>query len=61
MLGELWWDEGAVTTAEYALLLVLIAVGTIAAYQAFGNTNARSVDHSVAQWPAESPDPNAPQ
>ena len=35
-LKKFWGDEGGLVTVEYALLLALIAVGAIVAWQALG-------------------------
>jgi Flp pilus assembly pilin Flp len=44
-LHALWHDEEAVTTVEYALILALVAIVAIAAWQGLGlqvKTNANS-------------------
>jgi Flp pilus assembly pilin Flp len=48
MLAVLWRDEGGLTTVEYALLLVLVAIAAVTLWAALGSR----VDGMVS--PAES-------
>ncbi|MEA3401356.1 MAG: Flp family type IVb pilin [Armatimonadota bacterium] len=54
MLQELWTDETALTTVEYALLLLLVAVSGIVAWQALGRTTDSSVNDTNTSWPPRS-------
>jgi Flp pilus assembly pilin Flp len=50
MLRELWKDEEALTTVEYALLLALVAIAAIAAWTLLGqrvNTSVTRVNNSL--------------
>lgn len=60
MFQELWFDEAALTTVEYALLLLLVAVSGIVAWQALGTTTESSVNDTNSGWPRRSP-PLTPQ
>jgi Flp pilus assembly pilin Flp len=42
-IGELWHDEEGMSTVEYALLLVLIVIVGVAAWQALGHTVSNQV------------------
>ena len=42
-MRELWKDEEGLTTVEYALLLALVVVAGIAAWQGLGNTVENAV------------------
>jgi pilus assembly protein Flp/PilA len=46
-MRELWKDEEGLTTVEYALLLALVVVAGIAAWQGLGNTVENTVDSSA--------------
>jgi len=48
-LRALWADESGTTTLEYVLLLALIALSGLVAWQRLGMTAAGSVDGSVGQ------------
>lgn len=43
-LGEFWSDQSGLTTVEYALLLALVIVAGIAAWQGLGNTVENTVN-----------------
>lgn len=43
-----WSDEEGLTTVEYALLLALVVVAGIAAWQGLGNTVKNTVTTSTA-------------
>lgn len=45
-MRELWTDEGGLTTVEYALLLALVVVAAVAAWQGLGNTVENTVSTS---------------
>jgi len=45
-MRELWKDEEGLTTVEYALLLALVVVAGIAAWQGLGNTVNSTVSNS---------------
>lgn len=51
MLSELWHDESALTTLEYALLLLLIATSGIVAWQLLGSSTSESVANSTEALP----------
>ena len=42
-----WSDEDGLTTVEYALLLALVVVAGIAAWQGLGNTVQNTVSESA--------------
>ena len=46
-LSTLWRDDAGITTIEMAMLLVVIAVAGIWAWQRFGSTVADSSMHST--------------
>ena len=46
-MRELWKDEAGLTTVEYALLLALVVVAGIAAWQGLGNTVENTVSDSA--------------
>jgi Flp pilus assembly pilin Flp len=46
-MRELWRDEEGLTTVEYALLLALVVVAGIAAWQGLGNTVENAVTDSA--------------
>ena len=48
---ELWKGEEAMTTVEYALLLVLIVSVGVLAWQGFGQTVSARVDNFNQQLP----------
>ncbi len=48
---ELFRDESATSTVEYALILTLVAVAVIVAYQRFGASTAEIADGSTRQLP----------
>ena len=50
-LAELIADESATTTLEYALVLALVAVACILAYQRFGATTSNLASDSTQQLP----------
>lgn len=43
-LAELWADQSGVTTVEYAILLMLVAIGSIGVWQTFGARVAAVVE-----------------
>ena len=43
-LKELWRDEAGLTTVEYALLLVLVAIAAIAAWRTLGQNVSSTVE-----------------
>ena len=45
-MRELWKDEEGLTTVEYALLLALVVVAGIAAWQGLGGTVQNTVNES---------------
>lgn len=45
-MRELWKDEEGLTTVEYALLLALVVVAGIAAWQGLGSTVENAVNSS---------------
>ena len=45
-MRELWKDEEGLTTVEYALLLALVVVAGIAAWQGLGSTVENAVNDS---------------
>ena len=45
-LRRIWADEQAITTVEYAILLVLIVVIAIGSWVSFSQTVQNSVQHS---------------
>ena len=47
MMKDLWKDEEGLTTVEYALLLALVVVAGILAWQGLGNTVENTVDSSA--------------
>ncbi len=47
-MRELWKDEAGLTTVEYALLLALVVVAGIAAWQGLGNTVENTVGDSAS-------------
>ncbi len=51
MLRQLWSDEDATTTLEYALLLLLVALSGLVAWQALGRSTESNVDVTSTQWP----------
>ena len=46
-MRELWNDEAGLTTVEYALLLALVVVAGIAAWQGLGGTVENTVTTST--------------
>lgn len=38
LMAKLWKDDAGLTSVEYALLLVLVAIAAITAWTALGNT-----------------------
>ncbi len=46
-MRELWMDEEGLTTVEYALLLALVVVAGIAAWQGLGTTVQNTVTDSA--------------
>lgn len=46
---ELWKDEEGLTTVEYALLLALVVVAGILAWQGLGNTVQNTVNESASK------------
>lgn len=44
MLRELWRNEDGLTTVEYALLLVLVAIAAIAAWRTLGQNVSNTVN-----------------
>ncbi len=46
-MRDLWKDEAGLTTVEYALLLALVVVAGIAAWQGLGNTVENTVTSSA--------------
>ncbi|MGD9496041.1 MAG: Flp family type IVb pilin [Armatimonadota bacterium] len=46
-MRELWKDEAGLTTVEYALLLALVVVAGIAAWQGLGGTVQNTVSDSA--------------
>jgi len=46
-MRELWKDEEGLTTVEYALLLALVVVAGIAAWQGLGTTVKTTVNSSA--------------
>ncbi len=55
MLRQLWSDEDATTTLEYALLLLLIVMSGFVAWQALGRSTQSNVDTTSTQWPEDAP------
>ena len=51
MLARLWNDESGLTSVEYALLLFLVAVGGIVAWQTLAGSTHGQVDEVSTQWP----------
>ncbi|MCD6362069.1 MAG: Flp family type IVb pilin [Armatimonadetes bacterium] len=47
-MRELWKDEEGLTTVEYALLLALVVVAGIAAWQGLGSTVRNAVNDSAS-------------
>ena len=47
-MRELWKDEAGLTTVEYALLLALVVVAGIAAWQGLGGTVQNTVSAADA-------------
>jgi len=47
-MRDLWKDEEGLTTVEYALLLALVVVAGIAAWQGLGGTVKTTVNSSAA-------------
>jgi len=47
-MRELWKDEEGLTTVEYALLLALVVVAGIAAWQGLGSTVQNTVTDSTS-------------
>lgn len=41
-----WWDQTGTTTLEYALLLALVTVTSLASYQALGRSTTQSAGGS---------------
>jgi Flp pilus assembly pilin Flp len=52
MLRSLWKDEDGMTTVEYALLLVLIAIAAISAWSTLGTRVAATVTGTTSSLPA---------
>jgi len=53
-LQNLWVDEGGFTTLEYAILLMLVALAGLMAWQSMGKIVADSVAQSTGEtWPAK--------
>lgn len=48
-MHELWKDEAGLTTVEYALLLALVVVAGITAWQGLGTTVRTTVNSSNTQ------------
>lgn len=46
-MRQLWTDEAGLTTVEYALLLALVVVAGIAAWQGLGTTVRTAVNNSA--------------
>jgi Flp pilus assembly pilin Flp len=46
-MKDLWKDEEGLTTVEYALLLALVVVAGILAWQGLGNTVENTVSDSA--------------
>jgi len=46
-MGRLWKDEEGLTTVEYALLLALVVVAGITAWNTLGGTVSNTVDESA--------------
>ena len=46
---SLWADERGLSTVEYVIILVLVAVFGIGAWKAFGGTLTKKVDDSAKQ------------
>jgi Flp pilus assembly pilin Flp len=49
---KLWKDEEGLTTVEYALLLSLVAIGAIAAWQTLGSRIRTTVLNATSSLPA---------
>ncbi len=49
LLKQLWCDERGVAMAEYALLLSIVAVGTIAALQQFRDVIITTFERAAAE------------
>ena len=47
LLAKIWKDEAGLTSVEYALLLVLVAIAAITAWTALGNTVSNRVNSVV--------------
>ncbi len=47
----LWHDESGLTTVEYALLIVLIAIAGLTAWQLMSSTTSNMVNNLVDAWP----------
>ncbi len=47
-LATLWKDDAGLTSVEYALLLVLVAIAAITAWTALGGTVGNRVNDVVA-------------
>ena len=45
----LWRDEDAMTTTEYAIVLALIAIGALAAWEALGRLTGQSVESNAGR------------
>ena len=48
-IRALWDDEDGVTTVEYALMLVVLVVGTVAAWTALSGAIASSVNAATTE------------
>ena len=54
-LAAIWKDEKGATVAEYALVLVLVAVVLIAALQKLGTALTANIQHVIDKLPVSAP------
>lgn len=51
MLKQLWRDQEALTSVEYALLIALLAIGGLLAWSTLASRLSASATASVNAWP----------
>ena len=52
MFKQLWRDEDALTTVEYALLLALVAIAAITAWTTLGGRVSTTVSSATGSLPS---------
>ena len=50
LMVQLWANEEGLTTVEYAILLALLTLGSIGAWEALGNTHLQNTVGAVSHY-----------